>query len=321
MLRRMRPNSWWSRCLWIVASYIVAADVLPNLLLILINSIGYLPYSDRPGPGWQAPHLPSIEELKFFSGFIVLLLKGTAFYGLLFAAAGFILAFCKLPRWALRVFASPTAFLASGLMMAAAGWMIAISSLGVYVAAGCGALWGLFIFPKLVPRMAFTLPISVRIALPVVLFASGTYWLIKPLLPDHALTNAKIEVIRRDDSGVGLAHLNLSYVGPSIRQEVTGDGKYSSVMRMEFTSDGRNQLRVLLIIDDVQPVAHTFRLPRTGDAIYRQSHGNWKRERSEGRSSEISLELNPDPGAVGLSLQVQGPCCSSDGQSFAPYER
>jgi hypothetical protein len=314
----MLPRSWWACGLWIVATYVIAADLLPNGLLVLVNSVGYLPYSDRPGPGWEVPHLPSGGELHFFAGFASLLLKVTAFYGLIFAASGLVLGFCALPRWGLRVLAAPTAFLASGLMMAAAGWMIAISPLGVYIAAACGALWGLFLFPLLVPRMGYTLPIAARIALPITMLAGGTFWLIKPILPDPGLTNGKIEIVRQDPAGADLSQVDLTYLGPSIHGEARGAGKYVSVNRMEFTTDGRNQLRVLLIVDDDHPITHAFLLPRSGNAIYRQTQGKWSEQRSDAPSSKLSLELTsqtPD----GISLELKGPCCSSMSQTFAPY--
>ncbi len=318
MLKRTLPNTWWCRCLWIVATYVAAADLLPNTLLVLINSVGYLPYSDRPGPGWQVPHLPTGGEMQFFVDFAVLLLPATVIYAFIFAVAGLVLGFCLLPRWALRVLAAPTAFMASALLMAGVGWMIAVSSVGVYTAAGCGALWGLFVFPGLVPQIERALPIAIRIGLPVAMFAGSTYWLVRPLLPDPALTNARIEVIRRDDAGTDLSGIDLSYVGPSIIQKVKGSGKYVSVSRMEFTTDGRNQVRVLLIIDDARPISSTLLLPRSGDAVYRQSHGRWNEERTESRNSNLSLELSSS-GPDGITLQTKGPCCSSQAWRSAPY--
>jgi hypothetical protein len=306
--------------LWVIATYVIAADLLPNLILVLVNSVGYLPYSDRPGPGWQPAHLPSKDELQFFLGFSLMLLRATAFYAVIFAVAAWILGFCRLPRWGLRVLATPLAFISAGMMMAAAGWMIAISSMGVYTAAACGALWGLLVFPRLVPNSGYVLPIVGRIALPVILVAAGAYWLVRPLLPNPALTNAKVEVIRRVDAGVPVPQLDLSHLGPSLAAKAAGLECYVSLTRMEFRTDDRNQVRVLLIIDDAQPVAHTFLLPRTGDAIYRQSHGVWKDERSEGRKSDLSVKLtsiNPTQ----VNLQTEGPCCSSMAQSFAPYDR
>jgi hypothetical protein len=244
-----QPKTWWSSFLWVAISYVLVTDLLPNLLLLVVNSSGYLPYSDRPGPGWQRPHLPSKDDLQFFFGFAVLLLRGTALYGGLFALLAGLLGLCRVPRWGLRVISTPLAFVSSGLMMAAAGWMIAISSMGVYTAAICGGMWGLLVFPYLVPRPSYTLPLAVRFAAPLLLFAVGGYWLIRPLLPNRALTNAKVEVIRK--IGSGGTPLNLDYLGPTFAGSLKEVNTYASVSRLEFVTDGKNQVRALLIVDEV----------------------------------------------------------------------
>jgi hypothetical protein len=307
------PKTWWSSLLWIVATYVLATDLLPNLLLLAVNSSGYLPYSDRPGPGWQSPHLPSKEEIQFFFGFAFLLLKGTAFYGSLFGLLAIILGFCRVHRYGLRLVATVLAFISSGIMMAAAGWMIAVSSMGVYTAAICGGLWGLLAFPRMVPRLSYAPPIAVRIILPLLVFVSGGYWLIRPTLPDRALTNAKVEIIRKSDSGK--APLDLDYLGPEFADRLRGANTYSPVSRLEFATDGKNQVRVLLIVDDPQPTAHTFVLPRTGAIVYRQRNGVWKEEQSGGKPSDISVTFT----TFNSTLQTQGPCCSSMSSAFAPY--
>jgi hypothetical protein len=159
-----------------------------------------------------------------------------------------------------------------------------------------------------------------RIALPVAMFVGSMYWLVKPMLPDPGLTNAKIEVIRRNDAGADLSQVDLSYLGPSIAQEAKGGGKYTFTNKMEFRTDDRNQVRILLIIDDDRPIPHEFLLPREGDAIYRQAQGQWREERAEARKSKLALELSSrDSGRI--SLQLKGPCCSSMAQSFAPYRQ
>jgi hypothetical protein len=190
--------------------------------------------------------------------------------------------------------------------------------MGVYTAAGCGALWGLLVFPRLIARQDRALPIAVRIALPVLMFGGGAYWLVRPLLPDPGLTNAKIEIVRGDDEGTKLSELDLSYVGSSITEKAAVSGKYVSIDRMEFTTNNRYQVRVLMIIDDAEPVAHRFLLPRSGDAVYRQSHGVWKEERTEARESKLSVELRPW-NTNGASLQTSGPCCYKMAQSSPPY--
>ena len=319
-MKRKLTDAWWVRLPMIVATYVIATDLLPNILLILVNSIGYLPYSDRPGPGWQMPpHVPTGPELRFFISFAFLLVKGTVFYGFMFSVSALILAFCSVPRWALRVLAVPTAFLASGVMMDAAGWLIAISALGVWTAAACGAVWGFFAFPRLIPPMNRLLPTTIRMTLPIVMFVGGTYWLLKPLLPDPGLTNAKIQVIRRGDAGASMTNIDLNFVGPSIARYAQGSGKYVLANRMEFTTDGRKQAHVLLIIDDDRPIAHTFVLPRSGDAIYRQHQGKWTEEHREARNSKILLEFSSNDGRA-ISLHVKGPCCSSMTQTFEPWQ-
>ena len=309
-----KVKSWWASLLWVAGTYVLAADLLPNLILIVVNSSGYLPYSDRPGPGWQKPHLPSKEELQFFGGFALLLLRGTALYGGLFALAAGVLGFCRIPRWVLRLIATPLAFISSGIMMAAAGWMIAISSMGVYTAAVCGGLWGLLVLPHLLPKTTYTPPLAIRIIGPLLILTAGGYWLIRPLLPNRALTNAKIEVIRR--SNTAGSPLSLDYLGPGFADSVKEASTYASVSRLEFTTDGKNQVRALLIVDDPQPVAHTFVLPRTGLVVYRQSHGVWKEVEKGGKSSDISVTLT----AFNSTLETQGPCCSSSAAGFAPYQ-
>lgn len=314
MLNWREPKRWWSCLLWVIATYVLAADLLPNLLLIAVNSAGYLPYSDRPGPGWQEPHLPSKDELEFFFGFALFLLRGTALYGALFAALAWLLGFCRVPRWGLQLIATPLGFVSSGILMAAAGWMIAISSMGIYTAAICGGAWGLLAFPRLIPRASYTPPLPIRIIAPIVVFATSAYWLIRPLLPNRALTNAKVEVIRRTDTGG--TPFSADYLGSDFAVAVNEASKYASVSRLEFTTDGKNQVRALLIVDDPLPVAHTFVLPRTGTVIYRQNHGVWnKEEQAGGKPSDISVTL----AAFNSTLQTQGPCCSSMASSFAPY--
>jgi hypothetical protein len=120
-------------------------------------------------------------------------------------------------------------------------------------------------------------------------------------------------VIRR---GVpGQAPLSLDYLGPAFAGKAKQLDTYISVSRLEFATDGKNQVRALLIVDDPQPIAHTFVLSRTGTVVYRQSHGVWEEEQSGGKPSDISVRLT----GFNSTLQTQGPCCSSMSSSFAPY--
>ena len=202
-LRKLLPTKWWSSFLLIVATYIIATDFLANLLLLLINCVGYLPYSDRPGPGWQPAHLPSKDELRFFLSFAQALLPGSALYGGMFGLAGLLFGVCSVPRWVIRLLGAPLAFLASALIMSAAGWMIAISALGVYVAAGCAAIWALLLLPLLVVPKSSPLPMLVRLLLPLTFFGAGCFYLVRPFLPQAPIPALNFDFTRCNDAGMG----------------------------------------------------------------------------------------------------------------------
>jgi len=197
---------WWTRAISVFLTYIIAADFLPIVLLLAINCSGYLPYSDRPGPGWQPPHLPSREELGFFWGFSLLLLRGTAIYSLIFTLVSFVFELLSLPKWVVRLLTAVPAFLATGFMMAAAGWFIAISALGVWVAAVCGLLWAVLLLPVLLRPSGIRLPLWLRITTAAVLAGGGVFILLKPFLPNPAETTAVVLVVdttlrRKADGG------------------------------------------------------------------------------------------------------------------------
>src|ERR1700674_315761 len=77
--------------------------VVGGTLLVLVGSsvIGYLPYSDRPGPGWHGAGL-NAQELKFFLSWCILLVPSVAFWGVVLAVIGQTLAVCRSPLWFLR---------------------------------------------------------------------------------------------------------------------------------------------------------------------------------------------------------------------------
>src|SRR5262249_47898172 len=62
----------WFLCV-LVYTLVVAATAL--ILLLGCSAVGYLPYSDRPGPGWGnvLAHLPSIEEFQYFGSWTIYL--------------------------------------------------------------------------------------------------------------------------------------------------------------------------------------------------------------------------------------------------------
>src|SRR5437899_2060338 len=73
---------------WYVALIVVGLVVT----LTVSSAVGYLPYSDRPGPGWIGPAF-SFGQLGFYASWGVLLLIPTALYG------SVLFAYHRLLRW------------------------------------------------------------------------------------------------------------------------------------------------------------------------------------------------------------------------------
>ncbi|HEY5328911.1 MAG TPA: hypothetical protein VIJ79_03425 [Acidobacteriaceae bacterium] len=310
MLKHWRPKKWWSCFLWIAATYIVAADVLPNLLLLIVNCIGYLPYSDRPGPGWQRPHLPSKEELQFFLGFAMLMLKPTAIYSTGFAIAGTLFRLCSLPRWLIRLIAALPAFLAAGLMMAGVGWMIAISSFGVYLAAGCGLVWALFIFPLLIAPRAVHLPLAARIALPTALVLSGLLGLLYPMLPRTPEAAVNVDLMRLTPGTQPYTGLPAGPFGaeiPRIVQNLNLRGDiHGGEQLMQGNSGTSDGIEALFIA--TQPITHhqSLNLPAHGAVVYVLAGDKWTAYPTIGKKDKRTIIIGPgnDPKYDGGTLEL-----------------
>jgi hypothetical protein len=298
------PKRWWSRFLWIFAAYILVADFLPTLVMLVVNCSGYLPYSDRPGPGWQSPHLPSKDELLFFWGFAVLLLRPTAIYALALAAAGWVCGLCSFPRWLIRSLMALPAFLASGLMMAATGWMIAISSFGICLAAGCGLLWAVFISPLLVHRREPALPLLARVLIPSAFFGCGVYLLIRPFLPSRADTTTTVYVVERTPIGAAMQQLDWSGFGEMPNIQMIQSDSFAPVSLMTYSMSDKRKSRVLIILSDSSSPETKLVVPRTGDAVYEEKNGNWTILIKARKSASFGLIVKG-----GNEVVTDGECC------------
>jgi hypothetical protein len=305
-LQRLLPAKWWSSFLWIAVSYIVFADILPNLLLLLINCSGYLPYSDRPGPGWQSPHLPSKEELNFFLGFAYSLIVPTAIYSAGFGVIGLLFGLCSLPRWLTRLIGSPLAFIASGFMMMAAGWMIAISAVGIYTAAICGLIWGLVVLPLLIVRRTQLLPMWLRVVLPIAVFSAAALYLLQPFLPKPAETETTVYVLEQTPLGKSLDQVDWSNFGGMPKMEHIPTERFAPVTISVFSMSDKRKSRVLVLLSDSESPDTTLDVPRTGDAIYSENHGSWTTLLKPSKKASFRIRV-----IRGGGVGADGNCCHS----------
>jgi hypothetical protein len=316
MLISWRPVRWWSRFSCVFATYVLAADLFPLALLLLVNCIGYLPYSDRPGPGWQPAHWPSKDELGFFAGFVVYLAIPTLWYAAAHTVLAAIYELCSLPKSLIRICGAITGFLTAALMMAAGGWIIAISAFGVYVAAGCGLLWGALVLPLLLKKRHKLLPLSVRIILPVLLVGAGIYEVVRPMLPDPGETSATVFVVEKSPEGKPLSELDWSKFGGMPHFDHIPEGTYVPALLSTMEMTDKRKSRVLLILSDGKSGEMKLDVPRTGDAVYYEMNGGWApllraRQTASFRVKFLSHE----------SITSDGNCCRSMSTLIAPFDR
>jgi hypothetical protein len=171
LVPRFRSNSVFSQFVkgWFktvgVYSLLVSASAV--LLLLGASALGYLPYSDRPGPGWGsvAPHLPGVDELGYFSGWAaILLLPMCYFFGsFLFIFLAWI-GWLKAPAWLVRAVAGVFCAGLSILSVAAAGWYIAIAAFVPPSVGILGLIFGALALPRIAHTRQRQLSVSAQVA-------------------------------------------------------------------------------------------------------------------------------------------------------------
>jgi hypothetical protein len=137
----------WFVC---VAAYTLVVAATVFILLLGCSAVGYLPYSDRPGPGWgNVPaHVPSIEEIQYFGSWTIYLVPMCAFWGSFIFFFGAWATWFRTPRWLVRVLGILFCGFLALLATEAAGWYIAIAAFPVYGAGAAGSLFGGLVLPR-----------------------------------------------------------------------------------------------------------------------------------------------------------------------------
>ena len=128
------------------------------LFLSLSPVFGYLPYSDRPGPGWIGK-FPAIgwadfwHAVDFLSSWVLLLIPYAIVAGAIVFTVARLLERFRAPRIVVAIVAAVLAALASEHVVLGIGWHIAIAQAPGYVAMALGLIYGGFLLPR-APKLA-----------------------------------------------------------------------------------------------------------------------------------------------------------------------
>src|SRR5487761_2164904 len=75
-----------------------------SITLLVASSVGYLPYSDRPGPGWWGRvHWPSLAEAGTYLGFAPVFGYFCLIFGVVLFLLSLVLGFASSPKWLNRI--------------------------------------------------------------------------------------------------------------------------------------------------------------------------------------------------------------------------
>ena len=147
LLREIGVFVWES--LKVFGLYLLFVAVFPPVVMFIEMSVGYLPYSDRPGPGWYGFHPNfSVGVLEWCAGFAL----GVALFSLLIYLLGpfasviaAALLRTRLPWWALAILYVPIFGIPTLWIYAAYGWYEALDAITPLVALGASVVFAVLL--------------------------------------------------------------------------------------------------------------------------------------------------------------------------------
>jgi hypothetical protein len=253
------------------------------LLLVFSSLVGFLPYSDRPGPGWYnwLETAPDLATLRFFFSWTLLLLPYCLVIGFLLFLGASLLALLKAPRWLIGLLGALASGYLSLYVVLGIGWYIAIAAFPVLGAGVLGLLFGAAILPRVIVRWESAsratwvhwVGISAVTAVTLGLLA----W---PSIQSRHNQNVDIKFAQWTPGPEGLA-----FEGPGIgfdkeeRSSLAAAGLTGSITGMSQASHAcggcEDEARVIIVLQHPIKSPVEFPLPYNARAVYVQKEKGW----------------------------------------------
>jgi hypothetical protein len=250
-----------------------------SCVLLAASIVGYLPYSDRPGPGWWGRvHLPSLAEIGVYLGFAPWFAYFCLIFGLGIFLLSLVLGIASTPKWLSRVLGGLISAVAAGLAVAGAGWYLALAEIGPDVALMFGLLYGICLFPRFVYSREKVLPTWLRASSIMIAFAAFAYWLALPFLPHKPIPSISLQVMRITPGTKAFRIKDAEFLGQDIPKqanelELVGDA-HGGIGQTGGTNSTL-QINVLLIALEPIDREYKLRLPKTGSVVYVLKDHQW----------------------------------------------
>jgi hypothetical protein len=280
-------------------------------VLLICDCFGYLPYSDRPGPGWWGHlHWPAWAEIATYFGFAPLLAYGCLFFGFGLFVLSLALGLASPPRWMNCVLGALYAGAAALLAVAGAGWYFAIASIGPDSAGILGIAYGVFLFPRFVPLSTSRRAAWIRVSVAVCAGGLFAYWIVMPFLPrkQRALISYDLVLLTPGNQPVTPP----VWLGEDVAQEIKTLNlhgvTHGGIGSTSGSYEGAPEIHVELIA--LEPITAKARLsiPKQGSVVYTLQGGIWTAHPSISKTDKRTLILQPgiDPKYDGGQVQIDG---------------
>ena len=282
-----------------------------SLVLLISSCFGYLPYSDRPGPGWWGRvHWPSWAEFVTYIGFAPWFAYFCLFFGLGLFGLCLVLGFASTPRWLNRLVGGVIAAAAAGLAVMAAGWYLALAAIGPDAAIVLGLLYGVFLFPTSIESRSRPIPGWIRISMVSCTLALFLYWIVSPFLPHEPLAPINYDLVRVTPGDKAVT--STSFLGSEIATQLAVlnlRGNVHGGIGGGGGGSGQNAPPIDMELIALEPITREAKLaiPNTGHVIYVLKNGAWTAYPSIVQKDKRTLTLEPgtdprfDGGGVKLS--------------------
>ena len=240
-------------------------------VLLFASVLGYLPYSDRLGPGWWGrAHCPSLGEIGNYLGFAPLFAYFCLFFGLGFFLLSLVLGIASTPKWLTRVIGGLIGVLAAGLAVTGAGWYLALAAIGPDSAMVAGLFYGVFLFPLFVFSREQRLAIWQRSIVIAAATAVFILWIVWPLLPRKPVPGVAVLVNRVTPGPVPVDWRPSQYFRAETWDELSNlhlTGELHGGIQSAMSGEGQ-EIDVAVIA--LQPIDREYRVavPLSGHVVY-----------------------------------------------------
>lgn len=296
----------WSRSIgWYLAILVVGLSAT----LTVSSAVGYLPYSDRPGPGWTEPSF-SLEQLAFYLSWTVLLAIPAAIYGSVLFGFQRLLRHLGAPLKLVRVFGGVLGGSLSFYLVAAAGWYIALAAFPAWVAGALGAVWGAALLPRYLGEARAGGHSSTRWAPIGVVIAGGCGVLYLTLFMPQSDQVLDLNVVRMTESVDSEARgWEPQPDEAALLDSLALNGRLDLGLSYYSSSGDRSDTaRVLIVFTGSLQTAARLALPEGASVLYVQRGSEWDMFPHDAPLSRrrVKLEVGTEPNEVRVTKPGAG---------------